>query len=130
MIRRSAPLRRSWLKRKPRRYVVPPEILAYWDWVREQPCAVCRSRFRVEAAHVGMRGLAQKCNGFEVIPLCRWHHGRGFPESHHTLGKRFWGYFGLDRYEVIGRYQRLYGLALPESRSGVEFGAGDIRRVA
>src|SRR5277367_4699015 len=77
MITRHAPLRRSWLKRKPRRYVVPPEILAYWEWIRKQPCGVCGSRMFVQAAHVGMRGLSQLCNGWEVIPLCRFHHDRG-----------------------------------------------------
>ena len=121
MITRRAYIRRSPLIRKPRRYVVPPEILAYWDWIREQPCAVpnCPShrykswpgRGLIEAAHVGLRGLAQKCSGWEVLPLCTWHHGRGFPESHHTLGKGFWSYHNLDRFESIRVLrERYFGL--------------------
>jgi hypothetical protein len=129
MIRRAF-LRRSWLKRKPRRNPIPFEILRYWDWIRKQPCAVCGCRRSIEAAHVGMRGLGQKCDGFEVIPLCALGHHREGTESHHRLGKRFWGFHGLERYEVIGRYRRLYKLALPESRAGVESGAYDIRSVA
>lgn len=108
MIARRCSLRRSWLRRKSRRYVVPPEILAYWEWIRKQPCAVCGLRRLIEVAHVGVRGLAQKCNGWEVIPLCRFHHARGFPESHHELGKRFWSYFGLDRCGLIAAYKARY----------------------
>ena len=130
MIRRAF-IRRSWLKRKPhRRNPIPFEILRYWAWIRTQPCAVCGCRRGIEAAHVGLRGMGQKCDGREVIPLCALGHHREGPESHHRLGKRFWERHGLDRYEVIGRYRRLYGLALPESRAGVEVGAYDIRRVA
>jgi len=122
MITRSAPLRRSPLKRKPRRYVVPPEILAYWEWIRKQRCAVpnCLSKrmplpfFRMstmEAAHIGMRGLSQKCDGWEVIPLCLLHHQRGLPHSHHTLGKRFWSFHGIERYGLIRMYlKRYFGL--------------------
>jgi hypothetical protein len=123
-ITRRAYLRRTPLKRKPRRTVVPPEVLAYWEWIRQQPCAVCgwAHRFicRVEAAHVGMRGLSQLCNGWEVIPLCQRHHGRGFPESHHVLGKRFWSFHNLDRYEVIREFQRRYfGLIGVEASRGL-----------
>jgi hypothetical protein len=111
MVARRAYLKRSWLKRKPRRYVVPPEILAYWDWIRKQPCAVCGCRRFIEVAHVGMRGLAQLCNGWEVLPLCKIHHARGYPTSHHDLGKRFWVFHNLDRYELIRRYRlRYFGL--------------------
>jgi hypothetical protein len=130
MIPRYTPLRRSWLKRRPRRDPIPFEILRYWDWIRTQPCAICGTRRRIEAAHVGHRGLRQKCNGWEVIPLCALGHHREGPESQHKLQKRFWGFHGVDRGEIIGKYQRLYGLAFPESRAGVEGGAYDIRRVA
>jgi hypothetical protein len=123
---RRTPIRRTPLKRKPRRYVVPPEALAYWEWIRRQPCVVCGCKHRficpVEVAHVGQRGLSQKCDPFEVIPLCQAHHGRGFPESHHTLGKAFWKFHNLDRMELIrsfrGRFVGLIGnaaAAAPES---------------
>lgn len=61
-------------------------------------------------AHVGMRGLGQLSNGWEVLPLCWLHHGRGNPMGHHDLGKRFWTVHGLDRYLLIREYQRRYFL--------------------
>jgi hypothetical protein len=113
-VTRYRPLRRSWLQRKPRRYVVPPEILAYWAWIREQQCVCCSvngSTGLIDAAHVGTRGLAQKSSGWEVLPLCKFHHRRGFPYSHHTLGKRFWSFHGLDRGGLIRMYRlRYFGL--------------------
>lgn len=123
VITRYSYIRRSPLIRKPRRYVVPPEILAYWDWVRKQPCICCPSRegrtmrgimwqqSPTEVAHVGSRGVGQKSSGWEVLPLCKFHHRRGFPLSHHTLGKRFWSFHGLDRYRLIRELrERYFGL--------------------
>jgi hypothetical protein len=118
MIARRTYIRRTPLVRKPRRYVVPAEIMAYWDWIREQPCAVSicdalpwRRYNPIEAAHVGVRGLAQKGDPWEVIPLCRFHHGRGYPHSHHVLGKKFWSFHGLDRMGLIRMYRlRYFGL--------------------
>lgn len=130
MITRRSPVRRTPLKRKPRRYVVPPEVLAYWEWIRQQPCAACgwRHRFvsKVEVAHVGLRGLSQKCDPWQVIPLCKVHHSRGFPGSHHVLGKRFWNFHGLDRYELIrefkARYFSLIGQAVSSAPESVRPG--------
>ena len=121
VITRRAYIRRSPLIRKPRRYVVPPEILAYWDWIRTQPCAVCarhgfQQRSPSHAAHVGLRGLGQKCSGWDVLPLCQKHHSRGFPQSHHTLGKRFWKVHGIERYRMIRMYRlRYFGLTANSS---------------
>lgn len=117
MIARRTPIARTALKRKPRRYVVPPVVLAYWAWIRNQPCVVCGSMVHIyedhtysttEVAHVGLRGLGQKCDPLEVIPLCRLHHARGYPHSHHTLGKKFWTFHGLDRYALIRRFREQY----------------------
>lgn len=132
---RRTPIRRSWLKRIRRQKPLDPAILQFWCFIANQPCCVCqklgiRQRSRTEIAHVGQRGLSQKCSGWEVLPLCAIRHHREGPESHHRLGKRFWEHHELDRYAIIGWYRRLYGLAFPESRAGVEAGAGDIRRVA
>jgi len=60
-----------------------------------------------EAAHVGERGLGQKCSDRETIPLCAAHHRTG-PESHHVLGKKFWQHHGLDRDEIVAELNRLY----------------------
>lgn len=88
----------------------------YLAWIRTLPCVVCLmvvaksswheihafmfQRTATEAAHVGERGLSQKCPDRETLPLCRWHHTEG-PESHHRLGKRFWTVWGLDRDALI-----------------------------
>jgi hypothetical protein len=84
----------------------------YLEWIRSLPCLICaRKRAaqfgRTEAAHVGMRGLGQKCSDWEAIPLCACHHRTG-EHAHHVLGKRFWIFWRLDRYEVIQGYQDRY----------------------
>ena len=84
----------------------------YLEFIRSLPCHICqmlrRRQFgRTEAAHVGMRGLGQKCSDLEAIPLCGCHHRTG-EFAHHRLGKRFWTFWKLDRYEVIAHYQSWY----------------------
>lgn len=106
----------------------------YLNWIRSLGCVCCVWRHksekgwiawfqttRTEAAHVGMRGLAQKCSDRETIPLCALHHRTG-EHAHHVLGKRFWTFWKLDRYELIRKYNRVYeNLARsssPRARSG------------
>lgn len=100
----------------------------YLRWIRTLPCVVCQKRCKecrsgypdacigqgecvgvpVQAAHVGLRGLRQKCSDREAIPLCNPHHNRGFPESQHTLGKNFWSHHGIDREEIIRTLNEQY----------------------
>lgn len=86
---------------------------AYLKWIREQPCAVpgCAvaspTIYAREAAHVGMRGMSQKCADREAIPLCAWHHRLG-PQSHHRAGKRFWSLHSIDREELIAYYNNRF----------------------
>jgi len=117
----------------PRRGPVHDE--AYKAFIREWPCAICSLTSQmidirvsgriqgvvIECAHVGNRGLWQKCSDHETIPLCRWHHTLG-PESHHVLGRRFWEYHGVERDKLIQFYQNAYGL--PSSRALLEHGRG------
>ena len=70
--------------------------------------AVCSTSLNVEGAHVGPRGIGQKSSDLEMIPLCRSHHQHGYPESHHSLGKRFWSHHNIDRWEQIAKYQELF----------------------
>lgn len=79
---------------------------AYLDWIRRQGCMICGSA-RVEAAHVGLRGMSQKCPDREAVPLCAVHHRTG-EASHHRLGKRFWDHYGIERDGIIAFYQRGY----------------------
>jgi len=99
---------------KPRRG--PLRDPKYLAWIRTLPCVCCfiflhgwsrREYFgrrnmagSSEAAHVGPRGIAQKCSDLEAIPLCGFHHRTG-PFAHHRLQKRFWAYWEINRDEFI-----------------------------
>lgn len=80
---RSAPMRRSWIKRRrPRRLDGAGSDLARLSWIHEQECLLLsfdithRCTGRIEAAHEGRKpGLAMKCPDSETIPLCSGAHG-------------------------------------------------------
>lgn len=90
----------------------------YLAWIRALPCAVCAEPewrgHRIEAAHVGDRGLSQKCPDREAIPLCPRCH-RFDKDSHHRAGKRFWVIHGLDREALIGALNEQYETKRQES---------------
>ena len=103
MSRRYLPIPRFRTElRKGRDY--DPEYLTF---IRSLPCLICRRTNRIEAAHVGARGLGQKCDDRETIPLCAFHHREG-EHAHHRIGKKFWIHWNLDRYGIIAMYQRAY----------------------
>ena len=79
---------------------------AYMAWVATQACIVC-GRKPVEVAHVGLRGLGQKCSDRETLPICTLHHRSG-KESQHELGKRFWPMHSLDKQALIEKHNALY----------------------
>ncbi len=83
----------------------------YLRFIRRQPCVVCGALYGVESAHSGQRGLGQKADDRFALPLCRYHHRTG-KYSHHVLGKRFWGFHGLDRAGLIKQLQELYAQSL------------------
>jgi hypothetical protein len=78
----------------------------YLKFIRGLPCLVC-ARLGGEAAHVGLRGMSQKCPDREAIPLCAKHHRTG-KDSHHVLGKKFWEYHDLDRETLVRALQVYY----------------------
>lgn len=95
---------------------------AYLAFIRSQPCILCDERIEwrafingipyrqtslTEAAHVGERGLSQKCSDRETIPLCCAHHRTG-KDSHHVLGKQFWEHHQINKEAVISGYNRLF----------------------
>jgi len=105
---------------KPRRG--PAKDPAYLDWLRTLPCCVCAAwreifseqhtqadqKTATEAAHVGARGLGQKCDDDrEALPICERHHRTG-ALAQHKLGKKFWTYHGLDRDALIAEYNRRF----------------------
>lgn len=103
---------------------------AYKAWIASLPCAICAllaglveknhgiyfidQKSKTEVAHVGDRGLSQKCDDSETIPLCMEHHREG-RYSHHKLGKGFFAYWKLDRGELVRtlneQYERSGGAA-------------------
>jgi hypothetical protein len=102
------------------------------DWIRGLPCVACvgmesflrflagthtwgdvakihnRQRSMCEAAHIGVRGLSEKCPDNEAIPLCGFEHHREGKESVHKMGKAFWAHHGLDRGKLIAALNRSY----------------------
>ena len=139
-LKRSAPPKRTRLKRsKPP--TLPQWVLDWWCWVSSQPCVICSrqamdgawadwmtaeealtifkqriQRSDTEVAHVGPRGLRQKCDPREVLPLCGVLHHRLGAYSAHRRGKEFWKFHGLIRKQVVRelqeRYQRETGVDL------------------
>jgi hypothetical protein len=124
MITRRAYIQRSLVRKRARRRQ-PGDDPAYRAFVRTFGCVVCHGgtllrqwpdgtyvaywqQSPTECAHVGRRGLSQKCPDYESLPLCAVEHHRIGPGSHHKLGKRFWGFHGLDRAELIAELQALY----------------------
>ena len=97
----------------------------YKAWIRSLPCVACtaarggngsvESVFSpIEAAHVGERGLSQKCPDRETIPLCVRHHREG-TYSLHKLGKNWWTLHGIDKTALIAELQDRYE---KETRNG------------
>jgi hypothetical protein len=80
----------------------PQRDTRYLAWIRTQPCIICPpwKRSQIEAAHVGPRGVGQKCSDRQTVPLCLRHHQTG-RDAHHRLGRRFWEHHGLNRDAVI-----------------------------
>jgi hypothetical protein len=52
----------------------PQRSAKYRRFIAAMPCAVCRSRKGVEAAHTGSHGIAEKSDDRQTIPLCIRHH--------------------------------------------------------
>jgi hypothetical protein len=97
------------------RYSQRPRDFAYLAWVASQQCIVCESQRKLQlsrsyAHHAGARGLSQRADDRTAIPLCWRHHDRGSSLSIHTLGKKFWTAYNLDRNAVIAELQARYDL--------------------
>lgn len=85
---------------------------AYLDYIRSLPCCVCvtlgaSQTSLTESAHVGPRGMSQKCPDRETLPLCALHHRDG-QFSQHAMGKMFWAHHDLGRDELLAMYQENY----------------------
>jgi hypothetical protein len=94
-------------------YKQRPRDFSYMAWITLQTCCVCESQHSPQfsksyAHHAGPRGLSQKSPDRTCIPLCWRHHDRNSTASIHSLGKRFWGVYGLDRNALIREYNERY----------------------
>jgi hypothetical protein len=92
-----------------------PRDFPFMAWVRSQQCIVCEKQHTINfgsiyAHHAGQRAFGRKADDRTCIPLCWRHHDRGSPASIHSLGKRFWGVYGLDRSAVLRELRERYEL--------------------
>lgn len=82
---------------------------AYLEWIRTLPCAVCYAqKSPTQAHHAGVRGFGQRADDRTAVPLCGQHHDRGRPNSVHTLGKKFWDFWAIDKDRIIEDLNRRY----------------------
>ena len=111
MIRQRNPIKRTPARKY--RHALNP---MYLDWLRQQKCLLCPTGMQggaIEAAHVGVRGLGQKCADREAVSLCASHHRTG-KQAHHVLGRKFWEFHKLDRDTTILAYHAAYLLETGE----------------
>ena len=73
---------------------LPLRSPAHLRFIRSLPCVVCLRTRAIEAAHVGRRGLGQKCSDLDTLPLCSAHH-----REQHRIGLR--------------QFQKTYELDIP-----------------
>jgi hypothetical protein len=90
-----------------------PRDFAFMSWITTQTCCVCESQHQPQfsksyAHHAGQRAFGRKADDRTCIPLCWRHHDRNSSASIHSLGKRFWGVYGLDRGALIAEYNERY----------------------
>lgn len=102
-------------RRKPRR---SSRIIdaKYRKFIASLGCVICcdqgrKQTSRTECAHAGERGLSQKCSDYECLPLCAFQHHRLGPESHHVLGKRFWGHHNINKEHTFAALRAVYEIS-------------------
>jgi len=77
----------------------------YLAWLRRQPCVICGTRRKVEAAHVragypdagwAPTGMMQKPDDRRSVPLCSAHHREGPDAQHRASERAWWSNHGID----------------------------------
>lgn len=96
-------------------YAKRPRDFAFMSFITCQTCAVCEAQHKPQfsksyAHHAGQRAFGRKADDRTCIPLCWRHHERASSASIHSLGKRFWSTYGLDRNALIVEYNERYEL--------------------
>ena len=93
-----------------RQYFKPAKDPVYLRFIRRFPCVACGKSKRIEAAHIGPRGLGEKTDDCTCLPLCFLCHQDG-PRSLHRIGPvDFQAVHGLDFAVLIGMFNHFYFL--------------------
>lgn len=87
-----------------RNYSKPVKDVPYLIFVRHFPCVGCGSSRRIEAAHIGPRGLKQKTSDCTALPLCFDCH-QGGNKSLHKIGSEL---FEIQRGLVFADLQSMF----------------------
>ena len=115
MIQRSAHVKRSRLKpsanRNATRFGGVPANPEHRAFIRTFPCILYgvgdhRCSGRIEAAHTGPHRRGQKAVDESCLPICTNGHQTG-QFAQHKMGWRFWGYHGVNREELVGKFMEL-----------------------
>ena len=103
-----------------RRYVRPVRDAEYLRFIRRFPCVACGGSRRVEAAHIGPRGLKQKTSDWTALPLCFKCHQDG-PGALHKVGPdSFQASRGLDFAALQAMFNRFFFLRTGHHAAGWE----------
>lgn len=89
---RKTPLKRTWMKSRPRKRKATKAEKAFMDMVAGQPCVFmkvgdagdCEGRTQVH--HHGRKGLSQRVSHYRTVPLCEKHHMGEWHDTGTVLG--------------------------------------------
>ena len=93
-----------------RRYVKPLKDSAYLRFIRRFPCVSCGSSRRVEAAHIGPRGLGERTDDCSALPICFTCHQDGKDALHKIGPERFQIVHGIEFSSLQAMFNRFYFL--------------------
>ena len=84
----------------------------YMAFIAQQKCVVC-GRWPVDVAHVGElgKGMSNKCDNRQTLPLCHVEHHQEGPLAIHKIDggpAAFWLRHGLNRDALIARFNAEY----------------------
>lgn len=84
--------------------------LAHLEFIRQQPCCICRDNTSTEAAHLRVgsinddkreTGMGERPSDKWVLPLCGRHHR----EQHSMNEMEFWAKHSIDPFALAMQYR-------------------------